>query len=97
VNSKKEDEWQDTPLHYAAARSHVRESPEAALAVLRVFTAFGADLAATNFHGATPADLADKSGAHEAATYLRQVLTHRQKWCWGCACPHALSATLGDG
>jgi hypothetical protein len=74
VNTKKDDAWQDTPLHYAAARSHVWESPEAALEVLQVLTAFGADPAAGNFHGATPADVAEAAGNTAAVDYLRQVL-----------------------
>jgi hypothetical protein len=81
VNTKKDDAWQDTPLHYAAARSKTVQPASAALDVLRALIAYGADVSAANFHGATPADLAQAAGSDLAAVHLRQVPAQLPA-CW---------------
>ncbi|GAQ89401.1 cellulose synthase catalytic subunit [Klebsormidium nitens] len=62
INVIKTDDWNDSLLHYAAANGH-QECVETLLSV-------GADPTATNFEGATPADLARKGGYGDLAKIL---------------------------
>ncbi len=69
VQALKEDKWNDTALHYAAARNSAD--------CVKVLLAFGADVSATNYAGKTPADLAERSGHTQLASFLRGVAEGR--------------------
>ena len=66
VTCKKKDKWQDSVQHYAAVNGH--------MAVVQLLLSHGADPEATNFHGATPGDLALFSGHTVVADHLMRCI-----------------------
>ncbi len=62
VHAVKNDQWEDTALHYAAARGD--------MATATVLLAYGADPSPVNAYAATPAELARKRKHQQLADYL---------------------------
>eukprot|EP00271_Cylindrocystis_brebissonii_P008042 TRINITY_DN22077_c0_g1_i1.p1 TRINITY_DN22077_c0_g1~~TRINITY_DN22077_c0_g1_i1.p1 ORF type:complete len:1726 (+),score=392.82 TRINITY_DN22077_c0_g1_i1:475-5652(+) len=62
VNCRKEEKWQDSVLHYAAANGHAE--------VTRLLLRFGANPCMKNFEDATPGDLALSCGHADLASAL---------------------------
>jgi hypothetical protein len=61
----KEDGWNDSVLHYAAAKGN--------MAIVQMLLAFGADVSATNANGKYAADVAEANGHLQVAQYLDLV------------------------
>ncbi|PRW33536.1 Cellulose synthase [Chlorella sorokiniana] len=70
LDAQKNDSWHDTVLHYAAGSG--------SLACVEALLAFGADPAAKNKLGATPADVAKKAGHPAVANLLAAVAEGQQ-------------------
>ncbi len=71
VHAVKNDQWEDTALHYAAARGD--------MATAKVLLAYGADPTVVNAYSATPAELARKRRLTELADILDACIDDESK------------------
>jgi ankyrin repeat protein len=69
LGARKEDGWNDSVLHYAAAKG--------SLPIAQALLAFGADASAANSHGRTPAEAALASGHRAVSEYIAVVASGR--------------------